>query len=116
MIERLFASYEDLLERAAPASTTEPTLLEVTALASILHSFYNGLENIFLLIAKRVDQQTLAGERWHQTLLEQMAVATEKRAAPLKVETVESLKDYLAFRHFYRHSYSFFLDWQRLAV
>ena len=32
-----------------------PDLVEITALASVLHSFYNGLENVFLSISKAVD-------------------------------------------------------------
>jgi hypothetical protein len=38
----------------------------MTALASVLHSFYNGLENIFLSIARHVDQQVPTGDRWHR--------------------------------------------------
>ena len=30
----------------------EPDFVEVVAVGSILHSFYNGIENIFVLIAK----------------------------------------------------------------
>jgi len=44
-IDRLLDSYADLLERALH---TPPNLIELTAIASVLHSFYNGLENIFL--------------------------------------------------------------------
>ena len=31
-------------------------------------------------------------------------------------QSERTLGDYLAFRHFYRHSYSFFLDWRRIAL
>lgn len=51
-IEQLFESYTDLLKRVKERS---PDLIEVTALASVLHSFYNGLENTFLSIAKGID-------------------------------------------------------------
>lgn len=45
-IDRLFEEYADLLDRAQE----EPLeLVEITAVASVLHSFYNGLENIFSL-------------------------------------------------------------------
>lgn len=115
-LERLLASYQDLLARFAQTSASEPTLIETTALASVLHSFYTGLENIFRLVAKRIDQQPLSGERWHQGLLDQMSQATDKRAALLTAETGKRLREYLAFRHLYRHSYSNFLDWRRLAL
>ena len=45
-------------------------------------------------------------------LLNQMAEPTVKRASLLTIELVQRLGDYLAFRHFYRHSYSFFLEWE----
>lgn len=115
-LERLLASYQDLLARFAQTSAGEPTLIETTALASVLHSFYTGVENIFQLVAKRVDRQLLSGERWHRDLLDQMSQATDERAALLTAETGKRLREYLAFRHFYRHSYSNFLDWQRLAL
>jgi len=56
-IDQLFESYADLLEQAQKKA---PDLVEVTAMASVLHSFYNGLENIFLSIAKGIDQDVPA--------------------------------------------------------
>ncbi len=113
MIERLFAAYQPLFELVA---TTTPSLVESTACASVLHSFYNGLEKIFQIINKRVDAQPLAADRWHQALLEQMMVATSERPAVLSPETGAMLKDYVAFRHFHRHSYSMLIDWKLVST
>lgn len=44
-IDRLFELYAGLLERVQEGT---PGLVDVTAVASVLHSFYNGLENVFL--------------------------------------------------------------------
>lgn len=112
MIERLFAAYQPLLELVA----TTPSLVESTACASVLHSFYNGLEKIFQIINKRVDAQPLAADRWHQALLEQMMMATPARPALLSPETGAMLKDYLAFRHFFRHSYSMLIEWKLIST
>ena len=57
-IDQLLAVYADLVERV---QQRPPDLVEITAIASVLHSFYNGLENIFLSIAKGVDQQVYTG-------------------------------------------------------
>lgn len=38
-----------------------------------LHSFYSGLEHIFELIARHIDQAFPTGETWHRDLLHQMA-------------------------------------------
>jgi len=48
-IDHLFESYADLLERAQAKS---PDLVEITAVAAVLHSFYNGLEGLVTPLAK----------------------------------------------------------------
>jgi hypothetical protein len=110
-IEYLFESYADLLEQAQGEA---PDLVEVTAVAAVLHSFYNGLENIFLSIAKGIDRDVPAGVQWHRDLLTRMMEATSGRRPVLTVDMAHRLANYLAFRHFYRHSYTFFLEWGEL--
>ena len=110
-IDQLFETYHDLLEKSQRES---PNLVEITAIASVLHSFYNGVENIFLVVAKGIDNNVPAGQQWHRDLLKQMAEATSHRKAILTTELTNQLADYLGFRHFYRHSYSFHLDWTEL--
>ncbi len=110
-IDLLFQAYADLLDRVQKRT---PDLVEVTAVASVLHSFYNGLENILLSIAKCIDESVPTGAQWHRDLLTQMTEATSMRGAVLTVSTARQLADYLGFRHFYRHSYSLFLEWGEL--
>ncbi len=43
-----------------------------------------------------------------------MAVPHQNRKAVLTAEIVERLDEYLSFRHFYRHAYSFFLEWEKM--
>lgn len=115
-IDQLFAAYADLWERAQQGT---PDLVELTALASVLHSFYNGLENIFLSIAKGLDQEVPTNAQWHRDLLVQMTQETANRRSVLSTELAQQLADYPGFRHFYRHSYSFFLEWgelEKLAI
>lgn len=110
-IDHLFQSYADLLERARKST---PDLVDVTAIASVLHSFYNGLENIFLSIVKGIDEDVPVGSQWHSDLLRRMTESTKNRGPVLTAEMARRLTDYLAFRHFYRHSYSFFLEWNKV--
>jgi hypothetical protein len=110
-IDRLLASYAELFARVHQA---QPDIIEMTAVASVLHSFYNGLELIFLSIAKRLDRQVPTGERWHRQLLFHMTQSSIQRDRVISTELAQQLDKYLAFRHFYRHSYSFFLDWNEL--
>jgi len=75
-LDQLLTVYADLLERVQQRT---PDQVEVAAIASVLHSFYNGLENIFLSIAKGVDQQVPTGSQWHRDLLVQMSQQTMSR-------------------------------------
>jgi len=110
-IDQLFDSYADLLERQGK---NDPDLVEITAIAAVLHSFYNGLENIFLSIAKGLDANVPSTAQWHRDLLNQMTNSTATRNPLLTIETSGRLSDYLGFRHFFRHSYSFFMEWEEL--
>ncbi len=110
-IARLIETYSELLKKC---SQNEPDNIEIAALGSVLHSFYNGLENIFSVIAKEVDGNMPQGFSWHKDLLIQISNKTTSRNAVLSEATREKLVIYLGFRHFYRHSYSFFLNWNEL--
>jgi hypothetical protein len=111
LIDQLLEAYADLL---ASVEQNPPDLIEVTALASVLHSFYNGLESIFVTIAREVDETIPTGDRWHRALLKQVGEANEFRDAVLPSSLLTQIQDYLAFRHYYRHAYSFFLRWEEL--
>ena len=110
-IDELLVEFAALLDRSA---TTEPDTVERAALGSVLHAFYTGLEGIFLTIAKRVDGQVPAGERWHMDLLDQVASSTQNRGAVISAETKRTLTQYLAFRHFFRHAYAHVFHWTEM--
>ncbi|MBD3376613.1 hypothetical protein GF406_16375 [candidate division KSB1 bacterium] len=112
-IDDLLASYDHLFART---NQNEFNLVEITALASVLHSFYNGIENIFLCIAKRIDHDVPHNDRWHRDLLLSMGKPTKTRPAVLSMTILAKLTDYMAFRHYYRHSYSYTLEWGELRT
>ena len=89
-----------------------PDFVEMSAAAMILHSFYNGIENIILLIIKNKDSNLPNGVRWHKELLDKSFEKTENRTEIFKDELNISLNEYLRFRHFVRHSYGFQLKWE----
>ena len=89
----------------------EPDFIELNAAGAILHSYYNGLENIFLLIRKNIDKTVLSSERWHSELLKSMFTATETRRPLFEKKLYDQLIDYMGFRHFFRHSYGYHLRW-----
>ena len=89
----------------------EPDFIELNAAGAILHSYYNGLESIFLLIRKNIDKTVLSSERWHSELLKSMFAATETRRPIFEKKLYDQLVDYMGFRYFFRHRYGYRLRW-----
>ena len=82
----------------------------------LLHSFYNGCENIFLSIARFFENEVEPGA-WHRDLLRRMKIEVpEYRPRVISHELYLLLDDFRGFRHRFRHSYSFELDWEREKV
>lgn len=100
-----------LLEKC---KSQEPDFFDLNAIGSILHSFYNGMESIFKLINKAFDNKALTNTMWHSELFHSMFEKTTNRNPVLPKELSNSLKEYLGFRHVFRHSYGYELDWERL--
>lgn len=111
MIDTLLEKSDLLVQKC---KIQEPDFIELNAVASVLHSYYNGLENIFLMIGKNIDNATFSSQRWHKELLDSMFASNENRPAVLTETLHDVLFDYMSFRHVFRHSYGFFLDWTRL--
>lgn len=94
-----------------------PRPLEMNGLAAYLHQYYTGIESIFRRIALQIDGFLPTGERSHLDLLEQMAQDLPKiRTALIESQQYIILKDYLNFRHFFRHAYGYQLRWQELRL
>jgi hypothetical protein len=62
----LLETHRSLLDRS-PDFTPNP--IELSALAAMLHSFYNGVENILKRIALEAGGTVPSGEFWHRDLL-----------------------------------------------
>jgi len=92
----------------------EPDFVEKCGIAMILHSFYNGVENILLLIIKNKDSSLPNGIKWHKELFAKAFERNENRPSIFREELKISLNEYLQFRHFVRHSYGFQLKWGKM--
>lgn len=84
--------------------------LELAGVAALLNSFYNGIENILKQILLSQKTAVPQGATWHRDLLN---LAVKKKI--ISKVFADNLKPYMAFRHFFSHSYSFDLDPARLA-
>ena len=100
-------------DRAIAAAKRQPPDqdLYIDSAALSLHDFYSGLERIFHYIASSVDTSVPAGHEWHRELLRQMSFEIPKlRPVILSQESVNTLNEYLAFRHVVRNVYAFQFD------
>lgn len=125
-IELLRADLEDELEKLAKleeefAVAAEKLSLQQEqvpnydrgAIGYLLHSFYNMCENMFLLIA-RFFENDLGPKDWHRDLLKRMKLEIPGyRPHVIDEELYRGLDDFRSFRHKFRHSYSFELDWEK---
>ena len=86
-----------------PTHTKLPYLstLELAGVAALLHNFYNGIENILkqMLLSKQIIIPE--GKSWHKDILN---IAEEEEILSTKLKA--KLREYLAFRHFFSHSYA----------
>ena len=88
-----------------------PDIIELTAAAQVLHSFYNGVESIIVLFFKYINEKLPNDLRWHKTLLEMAFGTNSQNIKIFRNDIKEKLDAYLSFRHFIRHSYSSELKW-----
>jgi hypothetical protein len=107
-----------LLQESAPLLTLcrrqAPDAMARAALASILHSFYTGVENLFKRIATATGETLPTAATWHRDLLTAMSEAGPGRPAVISEDARAALRPYLAFRHAFRHAYTFDLQWDKM--
>ena len=111
-LNRLIDEHRTLLESCA---SRQPNAIEVSALATFLHSFYSGVENSLKRIAVEMDGGVPSGDAWHRQLLTSMSSGTHLRPPVLSSTLYQTLSEYLAFRHFFRQAYSFHFDWYKMS-
>lgn len=86
------------------------------AIGYLLHGFYNGCENIFRSIAQFFEND-LGPTSWHKDLLKRMRMEIPGyRPKVIDDELYIILDDFRAFRHKFRHTYAFELDWEREQI
>lgn len=103
------------MHAALAAPQDQVNAWDVAAMGAILHAFYNGVENCFKRIAAELDGAIPSGCDWHERLLQQMANPTTTRNAVVSEVLADQLRKYMAFRHFFRHSYSAHLRWPKMS-
>ncbi|ACK67327.1 hypothetical protein PCC8801_3358 [Rippkaea orientalis PCC 8801] len=120
LIEDEFTALERIVKTTEESLKTInqcPSQLELNGFASYLHQYYTGIEKIFQRIAIHIDHYCPTGEHSHIDLLNQIASdIPEIRKAIITPEQAIILREYLAFRHFFRHAYGYQLRWSEMQI
>lgn len=111
-LNNLIETYRPLLSKCAKFP---PDKIEMGSLASMLHSFYTGIENIFKRVTLEIDQASLGGDAWHRELLNAMIRPNSNRESLISNDMHKKLEKYLDFRHVFRHAYAFELQWKKMS-
>lgn len=120
-IRKELADLERLVGRASRAMSTakknqQDADLFLDSASLNLHDVYSGLERVFKQIAATVDGTVPTSAEWHRELLEQMGLDLPKVRPPvLTGAALQSLDEYLRFRHVVRNVYTFSFDPERIG-
>ena len=109
-VEAELAIIQEVLNRLPAAQRLSSiNYLELAGVATLLHNFYNGIENVIKQILLSKGVKVPQGQNWHRDLLD---LALERKV--INKTLWSSLKQFLAFRHFFMHAYSYHLEFERM--
>lgn len=116
MLRAELSSLERVLsESDAAALLDDPTGLVLRGAGDVAHDLYTGTERMMERVADEFDGGAPSGSAWHRELLRSMALDLPGTRPPLfRASTEALLEEYLRFRHLFRNTYGFELDWSRL--
>ncbi len=87
------------------------------SLAYQLHNLYCAFEDLFRIVAKFFENNIEDEARFHIQLLKRMALDIKGvRPALISYELFRSLDELRAFRHAFRHAYSYDIDTDKLSL
>jgi hypothetical protein len=114
-ITRIDKSLDSIMPLLELCKLNGPNIIEIMAVAQILHSFYNGVESVLVLFFKYMNEKLPNDIKWHKTLFEMAFGTNTKGIRIIREDIKKKLEKYLLFRHLIRHSYGSELDWHEMG-
>jgi len=112
--QELLRVTEQLRPLISKGATADLDVIETSAVAAMLHSFYTLIEKILELIAREIDRAVPESGSWHRDLVERMTQPTSIRQAVISEDLAGKLKEYLAFRHLFRGASIALMRWNKM--
>ena len=89
------------------AKGDEFSIIELAAMGTFIHNFYNGVENILKRVLFYKEIEVKDTPTWHKDLLK-----ASFENGIIGVDLYNRVSNYLSFRHFFVHAYGFSLNWE----
>lgn len=108
-IDEIYAKLDERKEGKGQAA--------VESMGYQLHNLYCAVEDLFKIIAAGFENHIQDKTRYHSELLKRMTIAIEGvRPSVLSRHSFVYLDNLRAFRHFFRHAYSYELDERKVRL
>lgn len=106
----------EIIERKSDSLAKDPSNEDLRdSLAYKLHNLYSSYEDLFKLTAGFFENQIEDPAKYHLNLPKRMIIEIEGvRPRLISNDSLELLNELRAFRHIFRHAYSYELDGERI--
>lgn len=106
--------YEEIKDREKGAKRNKARL---ESLGYKLHNLYCAFEDLFKIVARHFENQIRDISKYHKELLHRMSLSIDGvRPALISDESYRALDELRAFRHFFRHAYSYELNYEKIII